>query len=55
MDQLMEMGFCNRQQNEELLRKHKNDVAQVVGELVNLNDNDWYASRHVPPSAPTYN
>ena len=55
MDQLAEMGFCNRQQNEELLKKHKNDVALVVGELVNVNDNDWYASRHVPPTAPTYN
>lgn len=54
MDQLAEMGFCNRQQNEELLRKHKNDVALVVAELVNLNDNDWYASRHVPPSPPDF-
>lgn len=48
------MGFSNRQQNEELLKKHKNDVALVVAELVNMNDNDWYASRHVP-SAPSYN
>jgi hypothetical protein len=54
MDQLKEMGFCNRQMNEELLKKHKNDVALVVGELVNLNDNDWYASRHVPPTTPTF-
>lgn len=54
IDQLAEMGFCNRQQNEELLKKHNNDVALVVAELVNLNDNDWYASRHVPPSPPDY-
>ncbi|XP_054711112.1 LOW QUALITY PROTEIN: next to BRCA1 gene 1 protein-like [Uloborus diversus] len=52
MDQLVEMGFCNRHQNEQLLRKHKGDVALAVAELVSLNDNDWYASRHVPPSPP---
>lgn len=55
MNQLVEMGFCNRQQNEDLLKKHKNDVANVVADLVNMNDNEWYASRHVPPSAPSYN
>ncbi|XP_035210298.1 next to BRCA1 gene 1 protein-like isoform X1 [Stegodyphus dumicola] len=50
--QLVEMGFCNREQNEQLLEKHKGDVALVVAELVNLNDNDWYASRHASsPSA----
>ncbi|KAG8184254.1 hypothetical protein JTE90_019492 [Oedothorax gibbosus] len=52
MDQLAEMGFCNRPQNEELLVKHNNDVALVVAELVSLNDNDWYESRHIPSSGP---
>nr|XP_015930853.1 uncharacterized protein LOC107457248 isoform X2 [Parasteatoda tepidariorum] len=54
MDQLIEMGFCNRQQNETLLKKHNGDVAVVVAELVNLNDNEWYASRHVTPSPPGF-
>lgn len=54
MDQLIEMGFCNRQQNEMLLKKHKGDVALVVAELVNMNDNDWYNSRHVPRSPPGF-
>ncbi|GFW13352.1 next to BRCA1 gene 1 protein [Trichonephila clavipes] len=52
MVQLIEMGFCNRQQNEELLRKHSGDVTLVVAELVNQNDNDWYASRHIPSPPP---
>jgi len=54
MDQLIDMGFCNRQQNEMLLKKHKGDVALVVAELVNMNDNDWYASRHIPSSPPGF-
>ncbi|GIY77382.1 hypothetical protein CDAR_448092 [Caerostris darwini] len=54
MNQLIEMGFCNRQQNEDLLAKHNGDVALVVAELVNLNDNDWYASRHIPSPPPCF-
>ncbi|KAF8786747.1 Next to BRCA1 protein like [Argiope bruennichi] len=52
MEQLIEMGFCNRQQNESLLKKHNGDLHLVVAELVSLNDNDWYASRHIPSPPP---
>ncbi|GBM93706.1 Next to BRCA1 gene 1 protein [Araneus ventricosus] len=52
MEQLIEMGFCNRQQNETLLKKHNGDLHLVVAELVSLNDNDWYASRHIPSPPP---
>lgn len=46
MQQLIEMGFCNRPKNEQLLQQHNGDVALVVAQLVSMNDNDWYASRH---------
>ena len=46
MEQLHEMGFCDRQLNERLLRKHNMDVSKVVVELLRVNDNDWSAARH---------
>jgi next-to-BRCA1 protein 1 len=46
MKQLNEMGFCDRQLNERLLRKHNMDVSKVVTELLHENDNDWSVVRH---------
>lgn len=43
---LMEMGFCDRKLNERLLKKHNNNVALVVNELLSLTDNEWSARRH---------
>uniref|UniRef100_A0A8D0GBL1 Next to BRCA1 gene 1 protein n=1 Tax=Sphenodon punctatus TaxID=8508 RepID=A0A8D0GBL1_SPHPU len=42
---LSEMGFCDRQLNLRLLRKHNCNIAQVVNELLQIN-NDWYSSRY---------
>lgn len=39
---LNEMGFCDRQLNIRLLQKHNCDMAQVVTELLQLNNSDWY-------------
>ncbi|NXL86947.1 NBR1 protein, partial [Alectura lathami] len=38
LSSLCEMGFCNRQLNLHLLRKHNNNMVQVVTELVQLSD-----------------
>ena len=46
MKQLSEMGFCDRQLNEKLLKKHNMDVSKVVTELLHENDNNWSAERH---------
>ena len=46
MDQLIEMGFANRDLNKELLQKHNNDVEAVVVEIIQNADNDWHQSRH---------
>ncbi len=46
MNQLHEMGFCDRQLNEKLLKKHNMDVSGVVTELLHENDNDWSFVRH---------
>uniref|UniRef100_A0A1W7RA18 Next to BRCA1 gene 1 protein n=1 Tax=Hadrurus spadix TaxID=141984 RepID=A0A1W7RA18_9SCOR len=50
MIQLIEMGFCNRALNHHLLVKHKGHVEDVVAELVDNHDNDWYNYRHTPGS-----
>ena len=46
MGKLGEMGFCNRELNEKLLKKHNNDVEAVVQELLSTTENDWMEQRH---------
>lgn len=46
MAHLFEMGFCDRQLNLRLLRKHNYNILQVVTELLQLNNNDWYSHRY---------
>ncbi|XP_078080108.1 NBR1 autophagy cargo receptor a isoform X2 [Mustelus asterias] len=46
MDILFEMGFCDKQLNMKLLKKHSNNLIDVVTELLHINENDWYANRH---------
>lgn len=46
MDQLIEMGFANRDLNRSLLQKYDNNVHQVVQELINTTDDTWADSRH---------
>ncbi|XP_072417663.1 NBR1 autophagy cargo receptor a isoform X2 [Chiloscyllium punctatum] len=46
MDILFEMGFCDRQLNMKLLKKHSNNLVEVVTELLHINENDWHANRH---------
>ncbi|XP_067397520.1 next to BRCA1 gene 1 protein isoform X2 [Emydura macquarii macquarii] len=43
---LCEMGFCDRQLNLRLLKKHNCNIVQVVTELLQINNNDWYSSRY---------
>ncbi|XP_066442911.1 next to BRCA1 gene 1 protein isoform X2 [Eleutherodactylus coqui] len=43
---LLEMGFCDRQLNQRLLRKHNYNLMDVVTELIQINDNDWYSARY---------
>ncbi|XP_062381600.1 NBR1 autophagy cargo receptor a isoform X3 [Sardina pilchardus] len=43
---LQEMGFCDAALNQRLLLKHRHNLLDVVNELVQLNDNEWYATRH---------
>ena len=46
MGQLSEMGFCDRQLNERLLKKYNLDVRKVIFEIVQENDNNWSEARH---------
>ncbi|XP_006010538.1 NBR1 autophagy cargo receptor a isoform X2 [Latimeria chalumnae] len=46
MSVLFEMGFCDRQLNLRLLKKHNYNLMEVVTELIQINDNDWYSSRY---------
>ncbi|XP_072105127.1 NBR1 autophagy cargo receptor a isoform X1 [Mobula birostris] len=46
MDILFEMGFCDRQLNAKLLKKHNNNLIEVVNELLHINENDWFTGRH---------
>ncbi|XP_034361132.1 next to BRCA1 gene 1 protein isoform X3 [Arvicanthis niloticus] len=46
MAHLFEMGFCDRQLNLRLLRKHNYNILQVVTELLQVNNNDWYNHRY---------
>ncbi|XP_028842048.1 next to BRCA1 gene 1 protein isoform X2 [Denticeps clupeoides] len=43
---LVEMGFANRQLNQRLLQKHNRNLLDVVNELVQMTDNDWYTTRY---------
>ncbi|XP_034045621.1 next to BRCA1 gene 1 protein-like [Thalassophryne amazonica] len=43
---LVEMGFGDRPLNQKLLKKHNFNLLDVVNELVQLTDNDWYATRY---------
>ncbi|XP_018093854.1 next to BRCA1 gene 1 protein isoform X2 [Xenopus laevis] len=43
---LLEMGFCDQQLNQRLLCKHSYNLMDVVTELVQINDNDWYSARY---------
>lgn len=46
MGQLFDMGFFDRDLNAKLLKKHNNDIAQCVNELVLFVDNRWHQGRH---------
>lgn len=46
MGKLQEMGFCNRELNIKLLKKHNDDVEAVVQEILATNENNWMEQRH---------
>ncbi|XP_065753253.1 next to BRCA1 gene 1 protein isoform X2 [Phocoena phocoena] len=46
MSRLFEMGFCDRQLNLRLLKKHDCNILQVVTELLRISDDDWYSHRY---------
>jgi len=46
MAHLFEMGFCDRQLNLRLLKKHNYNILQVVTELLQVHNNDWYSHRY---------
>lgn len=41
MARLMEMGFIDRELNEQLLKKHKNSLDRVIQELLTSKNSDW--------------
>uniref|UniRef100_A0A669E9D0 NBR1 autophagy cargo receptor b n=1 Tax=Oreochromis niloticus TaxID=8128 RepID=A0A669E9D0_ORENI len=43
---LVEMGFADRPLNQRLLKKHNYSLLDVVNELVQMTDNDWYSTRY---------
>ncbi|NWI89304.1 NBR1 protein, partial [Pitta sordida] len=45
LSSLCEMGFCDRQLNLQLLKKHNNNMIQVVTELLQISSSDWYSNR----------
>ncbi|OXB71110.1 UNVERIFIED_CONTAM: hypothetical protein H355_015883 [Colinus virginianus] len=45
LSSLCEMGFCDRQLNLRLLKKHNNNMVQVVTELLQISNGDWYSNR----------
>ncbi|NXI62008.1 NBR1 protein, partial [Anseranas semipalmata] len=45
LSSLCEMGFCDTQLNLRLLKKHNNNMVQVVTELLQISNSDWYSSR----------
>ncbi|EHB10757.1 Next to BRCA1 gene 1 protein [Heterocephalus glaber] len=46
MAHLFEMGFCDRELNLRLLKKHNYNILQVVTELLQLSNNDWHSHRY---------
>ncbi|XP_043910588.1 next to BRCA1 gene 1 protein isoform X2 [Protopterus annectens] len=46
MGVLFEMGFCDRQLNQRLLKKYNYNLVEVVTELIHISDNDWYTNRY---------
>lgn len=46
MDQLVDMGFADRQRNQGLLEKHNDNVSRCVQELLHEGHNDWHSGRH---------
>jgi len=45
-DQLLAMGFANRDLNRRLLEKHNGDIEKVIQELLEQVENDWHQQRH---------
>lgn len=43
---LVEMGFGDRPLNQRLLSKYNYNLLDVVNELVQMSDNDWYSTRY---------
>ncbi|XP_071357608.1 next to BRCA1 gene 1 protein isoform X2 [Trachinotus anak] len=43
---LVEMGFGDRLLNQRLLKKHNYNLLDVVNELVQMTDNDWYSTHY---------
>ncbi|XP_051995254.1 next to BRCA1 gene 1 protein-like [Xyrauchen texanus] len=43
---LVEMGFGDRALNQCLLQKHNHNLLDVVNELVQMTDNDWYTTHY---------
>lgn len=43
---LVEMGFGDRSLNQRLLKKHSYNLLDVVNDLVQMTDNDWYSTRY---------
>nr|XP_046270973.1 next to BRCA1 gene 1 protein isoform X2 [Scatophagus argus] len=43
---LVEMGFGDRPLNQRLLTKYNYNLLDVVNELVQMTDNDWYSTRY---------
>ncbi|NXD59614.1 NBR1 protein, partial [Corvus moneduloides] len=41
LSSLYEMGFCDRQLNLRLLKKHNNNMIEVVTELLQISNRDW--------------
>ncbi|XP_039943223.1 next to BRCA1 gene 1 protein isoform X2 [Hirundo rustica] len=41
LSSLCEMGFCDRQLNLSLLKKHNNNMIEVVTELLHISNRDW--------------
>lgn len=46
MEQLVEMGFGDREKNQELLEKYNNNIERVVQDLLQEMDSNWHESRH---------